>query len=165
MASWRCPHCDAPQTETARCWVCNRSMRSCASCRFFRKAVAVQLGYCALDRHHDPLTGEEEFACWERPPAEMPRTARPALDEGADSAPASGGSLWGAPAPSEAPVEVPPDTAARSHGLRPGTDSIEDSEAGRGEHGGSIRSRPWDPVPGVQEPTGRRRGIRTLRRS
>jgi len=40
------------------------------------------------------------------------------------------------------------------------SDSIKDPEKARHQYGGSIRSRPWGPVPGHPEPTGWRRGIR-----
>jgi hypothetical protein len=62
---WRCPHCGTPQAETARCWVCGRSSTSCATCRHFRDAVAVNLGYCGLDRNRSPLRGDEIRPCWE----------------------------------------------------------------------------------------------------
>jgi hypothetical protein len=62
---WRCPHCGTPQAETSRCWVCRRSSTSCATCRHFRHAVAVNLGYCGLDRDRQPLRGDEIRACWE----------------------------------------------------------------------------------------------------
>ncbi|MBF6605957.1 MAG: hypothetical protein IVW53_10290 [Chloroflexi bacterium] len=65
MPMWRCPHCETPQAETARCWVCHRSSTSCATCRHFRDAVAANLGYCGLDRARTPLRGDEVRACWE----------------------------------------------------------------------------------------------------
>ncbi len=65
MPLWHCPHCGTPQAEAARCWVCQKSSTSCATCRHFRDAVASQLGYCALDRRRDPLRGDEIRACWE----------------------------------------------------------------------------------------------------
>ena len=76
---WRCPHCGTPQAETARCWVCHRSSTACGTCRHFRRSVAVQLGYCGLDRNREPLTGDEIRACWEaRPAAEDLTEASPA---------------------------------------------------------------------------------------
>ena len=36
VAMWHCPHCGAPQAETARCWVCRRSSTTCSTCRHFR---------------------------------------------------------------------------------------------------------------------------------
>jgi len=95
MASWRCPFCGTPQPETARCWVCHRSTTTCATCRHFRKAVTLKLGYCALDRLHSPLTGEEQRACWERPTAEAGT-----LDidgSGASGRPAVPFGLWASP--------------------------------------------------------------------
>jgi hypothetical protein len=68
---WHCPHCGAPQAETARCWVCRRSSTTCSTCRHFRTSLAVDVGYCALDRKRRPLTGMEMRGCWaERPIAE-----------------------------------------------------------------------------------------------
>ena len=79
---WRCPHCETPQAETARCWVCRRSSTACASCRNFRSSVAAQMGYCGLDRERRPLRGDEIRACWEArpdvpeaPAAGIPRSA------------------------------------------------------------------------------------------
>ncbi|HEV8281619.1 MAG TPA: hypothetical protein VGQ02_07180 [Candidatus Limnocylindrales bacterium] len=68
MPMWRCPHCGTPQAETARCWVCRRSSTSCATCRHFRDAVAVNLGYCGLDPARSPLRGDEIRPCWEARP-------------------------------------------------------------------------------------------------
>lgn len=62
---WHCPHCGAPQAETARCWVCRRSSTTCSTCRHFRRAVSADLGYCALDARRQPLTGLEIRGCWE----------------------------------------------------------------------------------------------------
>lgn len=62
---WHCPHCGAPQAETARCWVCRRSSTTCSTCRHFCVSLAAEVGYCALDRHRRPLTGLELRACWE----------------------------------------------------------------------------------------------------
>jgi hypothetical protein len=65
---WHCPHCGAPQAETARCWVCRRSSTTCSTCRNFRVSLAPDLGFCALDRKRRPLTGRELRGCWaERP--------------------------------------------------------------------------------------------------
>jgi hypothetical protein len=68
---WHCPHCGVPQQETARCWVCRRSSTTCSTCRHFRPALAGDLGYCALDRHRQPLTGRELRGCWEERPGGM----------------------------------------------------------------------------------------------
>jgi hypothetical protein len=65
VAMWACPHCGAPQTETARCWVCRRSSTTCSTCRHFRTSLAADVGFCAKDRWHTPLTGLELRACWE----------------------------------------------------------------------------------------------------
>src|SRR6476660_1896094 len=65
MATWRCPHCSTPQPEASRCWVCHRSSTSCGTCRHFRQSVAARVGFCALDRKHEPLRGDEVRACWE----------------------------------------------------------------------------------------------------
>ncbi len=62
---WRCPHCETPQPEASRCWVCHRSSTSCGTCRHFRRSVAANTGFCALDRHRLPLAGDEVRACWE----------------------------------------------------------------------------------------------------
>ena len=65
MPMWRCPHCGTPQAETARCWVCQRSSTTCATCRHYRRSVAGQLGYCGLDARRQPLSGDEIRGCWE----------------------------------------------------------------------------------------------------
>jgi len=158
MASWRCPHCGSPQLEAARCWVCRRSTTSCASCRHFRKAVAVRLGYCALDKHRAPLTGEEERSCWERSSADAPDASDAAFDEEAESAAADVRGLWGVPAQNE----EPPDKEARARGLWTEPDSAVEPHGPSNKHGRSIRSRPWGPVPGLPEPTGWRRGVRLV---
>jgi hypothetical protein len=62
---WHCPHCGAPQAETARCWVCRRSSTTCSTCRHFRASLAADVGYCALDRRRLPLTGRELRGCWQ----------------------------------------------------------------------------------------------------
>jgi hypothetical protein len=62
---WHCPHCGAPQAETARCWVCRKSSTTCSTCRHFRTSLAADVGYCAKDRWRTPLTGRELRACWE----------------------------------------------------------------------------------------------------
>jgi hypothetical protein len=75
--------------------VCHRSTTTCATCRHFRKAVTLKLGYCALDRLHSPLTGEEQRACWERPTAEAGSTGGD--NSGAGGRPAVPFGLWGVP--------------------------------------------------------------------
>jgi hypothetical protein len=62
---WRCPHCETPQPEASRCWVCHRSSTSCGTCRHFRRSVAARTGFCALDRRREPLRGDEVKSCWE----------------------------------------------------------------------------------------------------
>ena len=66
---WHCPHCGAPQAETARCWVCRTSSTTCSTCRHFRASLVSDVGYCALDRARRPLTGRELRGCWAQPPA------------------------------------------------------------------------------------------------
>lgn len=73
---WHCPHCGAPQAETARCWVCRKSSTTCSTCRHFRPSLASDIGYCALDRARRPLTGLELRGCWtQRPAAADPAAA------------------------------------------------------------------------------------------
>jgi hypothetical protein len=64
MATWRCPGCGTVQVDAGTCFVCSRSATSCATCAHFRRAVVSGLGYCAIDRRREPLTGAEERACW-----------------------------------------------------------------------------------------------------
>ena len=64
MPAWRCPHCSTPQPEASRCWVCHRSSTSCGTCRHFRGSVAARVGFCGLDRRHEPLQGDEVRSCW-----------------------------------------------------------------------------------------------------
>jgi hypothetical protein len=64
MATWRCPGCGTVQLENAECFVCGRSATSCATCANFRRSVAAGIGYCALDRGREPLTGAEQRPCW-----------------------------------------------------------------------------------------------------
>jgi len=79
---WHCPHCGAPQAETARCWVCRRSSTTCSTCRHFRRALAGDLGYCGLDARRRPLTGLEQHGCWEsKTAAGEPESPRPSLVE------------------------------------------------------------------------------------
>jgi hypothetical protein len=69
MATWRCPHCATLQVEAPRCFLCNRSATSCGTCVNFRRSLVGGLGYCALDRRREPLTGEEQRPCWSAPVA------------------------------------------------------------------------------------------------
>jgi len=105
------------------------------------------------------MTGEEERACWERAVVEVEPEADDAPAEGARAAVTGGNSLWGTPTASE----VPPDGEARLPGWTE-SDSTRDPETPAHPHGSSIRSRPWGPVPGLREPTGWRRGIRSVTR-
>jgi hypothetical protein len=86
MVNWRCPHCGAPQSETARCWVCHGSTTSCSTCRHFRRGITLRTGYCALDQRRSPLTGDEQFECWELP----------AGQDGDDEADLASHGLWDA---------------------------------------------------------------------
>ena len=82
LEMWHCPHCGAPQAETARCWVCRRSSTTCSTCTHFRRALAGDLGYCGLDGRRRPLTGLEQRGCWESKAAAIePANPRPSLDE------------------------------------------------------------------------------------
>ncbi len=65
MPTWRCPHCSTPQPVASRCWVCHRSSTSCGTCRHFRGSVAARVGFCGLNRRHEPLHGGEVRVCWE----------------------------------------------------------------------------------------------------
>jgi hypothetical protein len=64
MATWRCPHCRTVQVDSLSCFLCGRSATSCGTCVSFRQSVVGGIGYCALDRHREPLTGEERRICW-----------------------------------------------------------------------------------------------------
>jgi len=163
MAGWRCPHCGSPQIESSRCWVCRRSTTTCASCRYFRTAVAGRLGYCAIDKRRAPLSGEEERACWERSAAEAMELAGAVSGGATGSTPPSGGQgLWGTPIQ----TEVPPDRSADGHGMWTESDLVRDPEAARHQYAGSIRTKPWGDRPGsLREATGWRRGIRRASRS
>jgi len=176
MASWRCPHCDAPQPETTRCWVCHRSTISCATCRHFRRAVALKVGYCALDRSRAPLTGDEERACWERSPAGA-RWLHPEHEPLADAAGFGGGGIWSsaddlgaAPEDREADPagnsatpgsSTPGSIAAEGEALGPAAahmwidaDLVRDPEPDREPDAGTVGSRPWGPVPGHRDGAG-----------
>lgn len=64
MGTWRCPHCATLQAEALRCFVCQRSATSCSTCLNFRRSLVGGLGYCALDRRREPLSGAEQRPCW-----------------------------------------------------------------------------------------------------
>jgi hypothetical protein len=87
MPTWRCPHCSTPQAESARCWVCGRSSTSCSSCANYRRAVAVNVGFCSLDPDRRPLGGDEIRPCWEANPVAPEAIG---LFEGLDTRPAPG---------------------------------------------------------------------------
>ena len=110
----------------------------------------MKLGYCGLDKGRVPLTGSEERSCWERRSAE-PGDAAPPL-------PDAGEGIWGAAA--DGPE--PPDQPAPSLGMwaEPDIDRDAEPERERDQHGGSIRPRPWGPVPGHREPASGIRGIK-----
>ena len=42
---------------------------TCSTCRQFRQGVVAHLGFCAVDRAREPLSGDEIRACWQ-PPAQ-----------------------------------------------------------------------------------------------
>lgn len=69
---WRCPHCGAPQAESARCWVCHRSSTTCSTCRHFQTALSADVGWCARDPKRLPLTGFEQRGCWQARAATTP---------------------------------------------------------------------------------------------
>lgn len=130
---WHCPHCGAPQAETARCWVCRRSSTTCSTCVHFRRALAADLGYCAFDPRRRPLTGRELRGCWEgsavppEPPAPMPAPDHHRLRPGtaARSATRASASDEAAPrgfVPLELLGRIPPTDAAASE-ARPGVES------------------------------------------
>ncbi|MDL2334896.1 MAG: hypothetical protein QFC55_02550 [Chloroflexota bacterium] len=64
MATWRCPNCGTLQTETSRCFLCQRSATSCGTCAMFRASLVGGVGYCANDRKREPLSGSEQRPCW-----------------------------------------------------------------------------------------------------
>ena len=66
---WHCPHCGAPQAETARCWVCHESSTTCSSCRHFQTSLTSDVGWCGLDPKRRPLRGVEQRGCWQERPA------------------------------------------------------------------------------------------------
>jgi hypothetical protein len=64
MIAWRCPHCGTFQAESSRCFLCGRSATSCGTCANFRLSVVGGVGYCALDKRREPLSGDEQRDCW-----------------------------------------------------------------------------------------------------
>jgi hypothetical protein len=67
VSTWRCPHCATLQPESTRCWACERSPMTCATCRYFRRSVIGAVGLCGLDRTRSLLAGDEVRACWQAP--------------------------------------------------------------------------------------------------
>jgi hypothetical protein len=140
MASWRCPQCGTAQTETAVCWVCQRSTISCSSCLHFRRSVVGRLGYCALDRSRKALSGDEERVCWVRGTAEAARAPEPA-GPSATQPP----SLW----VHDEPQPDPSDRSVRSSGMWAESDTHPAAIPPAVPHAGSVRPRPWGPPPGL----------------
>jgi hypothetical protein len=107
---WRCPHCGAPQAESARCWVCHRSSTTCSTCRHFQTALSADIGWCALDPKRLPLTGREQRGCWrERPLAAAPPPPDAGVPTGQHFEPAAadeGKERWAAPGIQFIPVEI-----------------------------------------------------------
>jgi hypothetical protein len=107
---WRCPHCGAPQAESARCWVCHRSSTTCSTCRHFQTALSADLGWCALDPKRLPLTGLEQRGCWqERPGATAQQTAGVDAPGGRHTGAADPGDTdqrWATPSIDFVPVEL-----------------------------------------------------------
>ena len=64
MSAWRCPNCATLQAESHSCFLCGRSSTSCATCVNFRESLVGGVGYCALDKKRDPLSGAEQRTCW-----------------------------------------------------------------------------------------------------
>jgi hypothetical protein len=67
VPTWRCPHCATLQPESTRCWACERSPMTCATCRYFRRSVIGAVGLCGLDRTRSLLAGDEVRGCWQAP--------------------------------------------------------------------------------------------------
>lgn len=112
VATWRCPHCGTPQAESSRCWVCSQSPMTCSTCRNFRKGVVARVGFCALDRAHEPLTGDEIRACWQPPVQLEPAAGLFARVEAHHGSASDGPSL--ATMPARAPA-APIATTASEH--------------------------------------------------
>ena len=73
VLAWRCPECYTVQSETTRCWRCDKPAFTCESCRSYRPSVAADLGYCARDPERTPLRADEVRACWESADVAGPR--------------------------------------------------------------------------------------------
>ena len=117
---WRCPHCGAPQAESARCWVCHRSSTTCSTCRHFQNALSADVGWCALDPRRLPLTGLEQRGCWQgRPAGTAPQAADPEAAGRRRTGPAAAGDAdqrWANPGIEFIPVELVARAAALTHG-------------------------------------------------
>ena len=61
---WRCPNCGTLQSDTSRCFLCQRSATSCGTCVRFRSSFVGGVGYCADDKRREPLSGSEQRSCW-----------------------------------------------------------------------------------------------------
>jgi hypothetical protein len=124
----------------------------------------MKLGYCALDKGRTPLTGTEERACWVRKSTEV-SVSIPVIDAAAGSGDGGSG-IWGAVAQAvegpavEGPAVEGPDKPASVNGMWTESDLLRDPEPQRHQHGGSIRPRPWGPVPGHREPATGLRGLK-----
>ena len=64
MSAWRCPNCGTLQAESHSCFLCGRSSTSCATCVNYRQSLVGGVGYCALDKKRQPLSGAEQRTCW-----------------------------------------------------------------------------------------------------
>lgn len=64
MSTWRCPNCGTLQSDTPRCFLCQRSATSCGTCVKFRTSFVGGVGYCADDKRREPLRGSEQRPCW-----------------------------------------------------------------------------------------------------
>jgi hypothetical protein len=79
MPYWRCPHCNTPQPEASRCWLCGKVTTACLSCRHFRRGMAGGLALCGRNPRGPVLRGPEVMPCWDAVP--QPATpASPATD-------------------------------------------------------------------------------------
>jgi len=74
---WHCPHCGAPQAESARCWVCRKSSTTCSTCRHFQTSLTSDVGWCGLDPKRRPLRGVEQRGCWQQRPAATQASVSP----------------------------------------------------------------------------------------
>ena len=61
---WRCPNCGTRQSDSTRCFLCERSATSCGTCVMYRPSFVGGVGYCANDKRREPLSGSEQRPCW-----------------------------------------------------------------------------------------------------